>query len=64
MCPNDADEMVNQLLPFVQSLRSMFYAYHQAMKHHYTDIILSLFGIPFVLKCAVKSLKICLQINR
>ena len=45
-------------IPFVTSFRRMFYVYHQAMKHHHTNIILSLFSIPFVLKCAAKILKL------
>ena len=42
---------------FATSFRRTFYAYHQAMKRHYTNIIISLFSIPFVLKCAAKCLK-------
>ena len=33
------------------------------MKHHRANIILSVFSIPFVLKCAAKILKIGLQIK-
>ena len=48
---------------FVTSFRRMFYAYHQAMKHNHTNIILSSFSIPFVLKGAARILKIGLQIE-
>ena len=37
--------------------------YHQAMNHRHTNIILSLFSIPFVLKCGAKHLKIGLQLK-
>ena len=37
--------------------------YHQAMKHHHTYIILLLFSISFVLKCAEKHFIIGLQIK-
>ena len=37
--------------------------YHHAIKHPHTNIILSLFSIPFVLKCATKFLKIGLQVK-
>ena len=33
------------------------------MKHRHTNIILSLFSIPFVIKCAAKFLKIGLHIQ-
>ena len=46
--------------PFVTSFRMMFYAYHQAMKHHHINIILPLFSIPLVLKYAANILKISL----
>ena len=44
--------------PLATSFRKMFYVLHHAMKHHYTNIIVSLFSILFVLKCAAKLLKI------
>ena len=53
----------NTTTAFVASFRRMFYAYHQAIKPHHTNIILSLFSIPFVLKCAAKSLKVGLHIE-
>ena len=31
---------------FVTSFRRMFYAYHQAVKDHHTNVMLSLFSIP------------------
>ena len=37
--------------------------YHHAMTRPHSNIILSLFSIPLVLKCAAKILKIGLQIN-
>ena len=37
--------------------RRMFYVYHNAMKHHHTNIIVYLFSGHVVLKCAVKILK-------
>ena len=40
-----------------------FFAYHYAVNHPHTNITLSLFSIPLVLKCAAKSLKIGLQIK-
>ena len=48
---------------YVTSFRRRFFAYHNAMRHPDTNIILSLFGIPFVLKCAAKILKIGSQIK-
>ena len=44
-------------------LEAGFFAYHHAVNHPHTNIILSWFSIPLVLKCAVKNLKIVLQIN-
>ena len=48
------------ITPLAKSFRRLFYVcmYHHAMKHHHTNIIVSLFSIPFVLKWAAKSLKI------
>ena len=43
-----------EVASIVTSFRQTFYAYHQAMKHHHTNIILSLFRIPLNLKCAAK----------
>ena len=44
-------------------LKGAFFAYHHAMTHLHLIIILSLFSIPLVLKCAANILKICLQIK-
>ena len=44
--------------PYATSFRRRFFAYHKAMRHPHTNIILSLFSIPLVLKCAAKILKI------
>ena len=49
--------------PYVTSFRRKFFAHHHTVKHPHTNIILSLFSIPLVLKCAAKILKISLQIN-
>ena len=38
--------------------------YHHTLKHHNTNTVLSLFSIPFVLKCAAKILKVGLQIKK
>ena len=46
---------------FTRSFRSRFFAYHHAVNHPHTNIILSRLSIPLVLKCAAKSLKIGLQ---
>ena len=40
-----------------------FFAYHYAVNHPHTNIILSRVSIPLVLKCASKRLKIVLQIK-
>ena len=48
---------------FARSFRRKFFAYHYAVNHPYINIIISLFSIPLVLKCAAKSLKIGLQIK-
>ena len=48
---------------FVRSFRRRFFAYHYASNHPHTNIILSLFSIPLVLKYAAKILKIGLQIK-
>ena len=49
--------------PNATSFGRRFFAYHHAMKHPHTNIILSLSNIHFVLKCAAKSLKIGLLIQ-
>ena len=46
---------------FVTSFRRRFYAYHRAMKHHHTNIILSLLLFLFVLKFNANNLKIGLR---
>ena len=43
--------------PF-RSFRRRFFAFHYDVNHPHTNIILSWFGIPLVLKCAAKILKI------
>ena len=48
---------------FARSFRRRFFAYHYAVNHPHTNIILSLFSFPLVLKCAAKILKIGLQIK-
>ena len=48
---------------FARSFRRRVFAYHYAVNHPHTNIILSWFSIPLVLKCAAKSLKIGLQIK-
>ena len=49
--------------PYTKPLRRRFFMYHHAMKYPHTNIILSSFRIPFVLKSATKNLKIGLQIK-
>ena len=49
---------MHRFTPFATSFRRKFYAYYHAMKHHHINVILSLFSIPFVLKCAANILKI------
>ena len=49
--------------PYATSFRRRFLAYHHAMTYPHSNIILSLFSIPLVLKCAAKSLEIGLQIK-
>ena len=44
-------------------LEAGFFTYYHAVNHSYTNIVLSWFSIPLVLKCAAKILKIGLQIN-
>ena len=46
-----------------RSFRRRFFAYYYAVKHPHTNVILSWFSIPLVLKCAAKILKIGLQIK-
>ena len=60
--PSAWDSM-SKSTPYATSFRRRFLAYHHAMEHLQTNIILSLFRIPLVLKCAAKSLKIGLQIK-
>ena len=48
---------------FARPFRRRFFAYHYAGNHPHTNIILSWFSIPLVLKCAAKILKIGLQIK-
>ena len=40
--------------PLATSFRKMFYVYRHAVKHHHTNIIVSLLSIPFVLKLCHK----------
>ena len=54
---------IEDAIPYALSFRRRFFAYHQAMTHPHSNMILSLFCIPLVLKCAAKILKIGLQIN-
>ena len=49
--------------PYARSFRRRFFAYHNAVNHPHTNIILPWFSIPLVLKCAAKILKIGLQIK-
>ena len=48
---------------FARSFRRRFFAYYYAVNHPHTNIILSWFSIPLVLKCGAKILKIGLQIK-
>ena len=52
-----------RLTLFARSFRRRFFAYHYAVNHPHTNIILSWFSIPLVLKCVAKILKIGLQIK-
>ena len=58
ICP-----IVDSVTLYVTSFKWRFFTYHQAMTHPHSNIIASLFNIPFVLKCAAKILKISLQIK-
>ena len=58
-----AQHFMCQSTPLMTSFRRMFYAYHHAMKHHHTNIILSLFSIHFGLKCATNNLNISSSIK-
>ena len=49
---------MDRTTPYATSLRRRFFVYSEAMKHPHTNIILSLFNIPLVLKWAPKILKI------
>ena len=51
------------ITPFARSSRRSFFAYHYAVNHPHTNIILPWFSIPLILKCATKILKIGLQIK-
>ena len=53
----------NLITLFARSFRRRFFAYHYAVNHPHTNIILSWFSIPLVLKCTAKILKIGLQIK-
>ena len=48
---------------FARSFRRRVFAYSYTVNHPHTNIILSWFSIPLVLKCAAKILKIGLQIK-
>ena len=50
-------------VPYPTSKRRRFFVYHHAMTHPHSNIILSLFSISLVLKCAAKILKIGLKIK-
>ena len=56
-------KMIKITTLFARSFRRRFSAYHYAVNHSHTNIIISLFSIPLVLKCAAKILKIDLQIK-
>ena len=43
--------------PYATSFRRRFFSYHSATRHPHTNIFLSLFIIPLVLKCATNILK-------
>ena len=49
--------------PYVTSFRRRFFKYNHVMTHPHSNIILSLFSIPLVLKCAAKIFNIGLQIK-
>ena len=40
--------------PYATPFMWRFFMYHHAIKHRHTNIIASLFSIPFVLKCVAK----------
>ena len=48
---------------YARSFRRRFFAFHHAVNHPQTHIILSWLSIPLVLKCAAKTLKIVLKIK-
>ena len=48
---------------YARSFRRRFFAFHHAVNHPHTNIILSWLSIPLVLKCAAELLKIGLQIQ-
>ena len=57
------NQSMSSLLLMRGLLEGVFFAYHHAVNHPHTIIILSWFSIPLVLKCAAKILKIGLQIK-
>ena len=57
-------KMVLTTIPYARSFGKSFFAYHYALNHPHTNIILSWFSIPLVLKCAAKNLNIGLQIKK
>ena len=63
MPDNGATSWENLFMPYVNNKGADQPAHLQAMEHRHTNIILPLFNIPFVLKCAAKILKIGLRIR-
>ena len=53
-----AQDFSLSLTLYATSFRRVFFNYHHAMTHPHSNIMLSLFSIPLVLKCAAKILKI------
>ena len=49
--------------PYARSFRRRFFMYNYTVNHPHTNIILSWFSIPLVLKCAAKILDNALQIK-
>ena len=54
---------IHDTTPYARSFRRRFFAFHYAVNHPHTNIFLSWFSIPLVLKCVAKILKIGLQIK-
>ena len=53
VCSHSVDPaMWSSSTSYAKSFRRRFFVYHQAMKDPHANIIVSLFSIPFVLKCA------------